>query len=81
MSNSSIENGARHRNKQFKEKKRNANAPQLWKIHEHSLKVEKYKPNKGKEKTKYNKLRLHWDTISPLTDLAKVQKCAAIISR
>ncbi len=49
ISNSSIENGARHRNKQFKEKNRNANAPELVKIHEHSLKVEKNKSNIGKE--------------------------------
>ena len=66
-------------NKQFKEKK-GMSMLNYVKIYEHSLKVEKYKPNKGKEKTKYNKLKLHWDTISPLTDLAKVQKFAAIIS-
>ena len=48
-SNSLIENGARHRNKQFKEKKEMPMLLNYVKIYEHSLKVEKNKSDIGKE--------------------------------
>ncbi len=49
MSNSSIENGARYMNKQLQEKKEISMLLNYVKIYEHSLKVEKNKPNIGKE--------------------------------